>query len=90
MDNNQRLKALAHAMRLDRGDISKACKARGFDASLADVAHWLRGAGKELDKGPGYTPSGYTEYKPMPDIAFDAFCLGIKDILDDAEKAQNH
>jgi hypothetical protein len=83
MDNNQRLKALSHAMRIDRADISRACKAGGYDASRANAQHWLRGAGKELDKGPGYTPTGYTEYPPMPDIAFDAFCLGVHTILSD-------
>lgn len=89
MDNNQRLKALAHAMRLDRGDISKACKAGGYDASRATAQHWLRGAGKELDKGAGYTPKGYTEYQPMPDIAFDAFCLGLGQLLDSSEHESN-
>ncbi|AJY53283.1 hypothetical protein [Halomonas sp. KO116] len=88
MDNNQRLKALAHAMRLDRADIAKACKAGGYDkASRVKSDHWLRGAGKELNKGPAYTPTGYTDYEPMPDLAFDAFCIGVKHILDDAEKA---
>lgn len=89
MDNNQRLKALAHAMRLQRGDIATACKKGGYAASHANVKHWLHGAGKELDQGPGYTPSGYTDYQPMPDLAFDAFCLGVHAILDDAETSQN-
>lgn len=87
MDNNQRLKALSHAMRLDRGDISRACKLGGYEASRADAQHWLRGAGKELDKGPGFTPTGYTEYKPMPDMAFDAFCLGVIKVLDSLEES---
>lgn len=86
MDNNQRLKAICTALRFDRADISAACKAGGYDASRANADHWLKGAGKELHKGAGYTPTGYTEYNPMPDVAFDAFCLGIRARLDELEE----
>lgn len=86
MDNNQRLKAISKAIGFDRGDIASACKRGGYDASRADVQHWLRGAGKELYRGAGYTPTGRTEYKPMPDIAFDAFCLGIAERFEEIER----
>nr|WP_289073740.1 hypothetical protein [uncultured Halomonas sp.] len=82
MDTNQRLKALQHALKLDRGDVARACKAGGYQASRNNVAHWLRGAGAELHKGAGYTPTGHTPYVPMPVEAFDAFCLGIGEVLD--------
>lgn len=82
MDNNQRLKALSHAANLNRGDIAHACQNGGYNASLNEVKSWMVGAGKELHKGPAFTPKGPREYKPMPDVAFNAFCLGLKAVLD--------
>lgn len=86
MDNNQRLKAICISLRLSRGDIVAACKAGGYNASHEDVKHWSRGAGKELDRGLECTPKGYTDYKPMPNAAFDAFCLGVRVVRDKINK----
>ncbi|MGJ8518038.1 hypothetical protein [Carnimonas bestiolae] len=89
MDNNQRLKAICTALRFGRSDVSAACKHGGYEISISNAALWLKGAGKELHNGPDYTPTGNTEYKAMPDIAFDAFCLGIRYHLEALEEWDN-
>ena len=86
MDFNQRLKAISHANNLNRGDIAHACQRGGYNASLNEVKGWLTGAGKDLDKGPAFTPKGRTAYRPIPEVAFDAFCLGLGSVLDDTDE----
>lgn len=85
MDNNQRLKAISTALRLSRNDIVAACKEGGCDASHTQVRLWLAGAGKNIVEFIGRTPSGQTDYSPMTDFAFDAFCLGLYGLYRDSD-----
>lgn len=83
MDWNQRLHAVATALRLGRADIVRAIELGGGAATGSAVHAWL--------SAPDATKTGVRgqtlrKHREMPEGAFDAFLAGLRGLLDEIDR----
>lgn len=76
---NQRLKHIAGALELKRGDIAAAVRAGGLECSGSMAHAWMSAPSAEKVGVHGQTVSKYRE---MAEAEFDAFLRGLRTTLD--------
>lgn len=86
MNNNERLKLIRHALELTRDDIAEAVTAGGIATSKSRADAWIRSSNAKKKASGGSAPGGIQRRaREMSDQEFDAFCLGLKSVIDKLE-----
>lgn len=83
MRNNRRLKLISGALLLNRRDIARAVTNGGIKTSNNRADSWLR-SGAAIETSHRYSQKQREAYD-MSDDEFDAFCVGLKSVVDDLE-----
>lgn len=83
MTNNQRLKLIKGALELTRADVANAVTHGGITTSASRADAWLRSESAKKH-GTGGSASGSIQQRArnMTDAEFDAFCIGLKPVID--------
>lgn len=77
--NNQNLKRICSALRLDRGDIVEIMACGGIQISASKAHGWLRGKHAKREHRDSRDGAIFTDHrmKVMTNEEFDFFCSGL-------------
>lgn len=85
---NRRLKAIASALDLQDRDIARAVELGGIEASRYRASCWNRSPGAKkrvAGRRNADNPRRVKRFRPMLEEEFDAFCSGLKPMLDELD-----
>lgn len=83
--NNKNLKTLNRALCLSHRQVARATTLGGIATTTSCATSWFRSETsiKSSERRPGRGMEG--RFRPMDDAQFDAFCVGLKPLIDEID-----